>query len=170
MCSCTGSPPKPNAALSAQLQKVSPSHRNSHFSQGKTRVAEVRFVRLHVFVTKIMEINGPEAFWAHLRSFGCADRLEILIQSASFASPGAFWPYIRSFGCAKCLEILIQSANLASTVAILCELVALGAQTDIIIDFTLLQKPVCGPISVVIHPSIWLVVGTSKKHPQRIPP
>ena len=64
------------------------------------------------------------------------------------------WPYIRSFGCAKRLAILIQSVNLASTVAILDELVALGAQTDIIIDFTLLQKPVCGPVSVVTHPSI----------------
>ena len=101
-----------------------------------------------------MKINGPGAFGAYGRSFGCAKRLGILNQSANLASPGAFWPYIRSFGCAKCLEILIQSANLASTVAILCELVALGAQTDIIIDFTLLQKPVCGPISVVIHPSI----------------
>ena len=57
------------------------------------------------------------------------------------------------FGCAKCLGILIQSANLASTVAILGELVALEDQTGIIIDFTLLQKPVCGPISVAIHPS-----------------
>ena len=109
---------------------------------------------LHVFVTKIMEINGPGAFWAYIRSFGCANRLGILIQSANLASQGALWPYIRSFGCAKCLEILIQSANLASTVAILGELVALGDQTDIIIDFTLLQKPVCGPISVAIHPSM----------------
>ena len=31
---------------------------------------------------------------------------------------------------------------------------ARGAQTGIIIDFTLLQKPVCGPTSVAIHPSI----------------
>ena len=69
-----------------------------------------------------MEINGPGAFWAYIRSFGCANRLGILIQSANLASPGAVWPYIRSFGYAKCLEILIQSANIASTVAILGEL------------------------------------------------
>ena len=106
------------------------------------------------FRYKIMQINGPGAFWAYVRSFGCANRLGILMQSANLASPGAFWPHIRSFGCAKCLEILIQSANLASSVAILCELVALGAHTDIIIDFTLLQKPVCGATSAVIHPSI----------------
>ena len=101
-----------------------------------------------------MEINGPGAFWAYIRSFGCANRLGILIQSANLASPGSFWPYIRSLGCANRLEILVQSANLASTMAILGELVAPGAQTGIIIDFTLLQKPVCGPISVAIHPSI----------------
>ena len=106
------------------------------------------------FRCKITQINGPGAFWAYVRSLGCARRLGILIQSANLASPGAFWPYIRSFGCAKCLKILIQSANLASTVAILSELVTLGAQTGIVIGFTLLQKPVCGPISVAIHPSI----------------
>ena len=100
-----------------------------------------------------MEINGPGAFWAYIRSFGCANRLGILIQSANLASPGSFWPYIRSLGCANRLEILVQSANLASTMAILGELLAPGAQTGIIIDFTLLQKPICGPISVAIHPS-----------------
>ena len=47
-----------------------------------------------------------------------------------------------------------KSANLASTMTILGELLAPGAQTGIIIDFTLLQKPVCGPISVAIHPSM----------------
>ena len=120
----------------------------------ETRVGEVRLGPVHVFVTKNMEINGPGAFWAYIRSFGCANRLGILIQSANLASPGSFWPYIRSLGCANRLEILVQSANLASTMAILGELLAPGAQTGIIIDFTLLQKPVCGPISVAIHPSM----------------